>query len=918
MSENMKKIYKKKDLLVNGSIRTVLVTGEEILVDVIRKQLGMTGTKVGCRVNQCGICSVLLDDKVVRACLVKMDKVADGAKITTIEGVGTPDNLHPLQAAWVKFGAAQCGICTPGFIMAAKNLLDQNNNPTREQVRDWFQKNRNVCRCTGYKPIVDAVMAAAKVMRGEMKIEDLQFKMPADGRIYGTDYPRPSGVAKVTGTFDYGADTGVKFPEGVLKLALVQAKVSHANILSIDFAEAAKMPGVEAVLTAKDVKGTNRVNGFVTYPWNKGDGFDRPLLCDEKVFQYGDVMAIVCADTEEHAKAAAEKVVVKLEELPAYMNAKAAAAADAIEIHPGTPNVFFEQATVKGEDPKALFGNAAAIIEEEYYVQRQPHLFLEPDVAYGYWDEEERLTICSKSVGIFLNSVMIVEALGIDPEKFRFIQNNAGGTFGYKLCNTIEQYIGIAVMATGKPCYLELDMTQSITYTGKRSPFFMKLKLGCDKDGKLLGLESNFLADHGAYSEFGDLLLTKGNQFIGSGYHLDNIRALGKITFTNHAYGAPMRAYGSPQSFLASESAIDELARKMGEDPFEFRYKNLYDEAKGSTTPTGSAPDVYVLKQIFDKLRPKYKEALERKAKFDTPEKRRGVGVALGIYCVGNDTVDESTAACELIGDGKVAIYTTWEDHGQGGDMGALSTSHEALRELKIKPENIKLVLNDMAKCPDSGPAAGSRSQVFVGNAIGDACENLINAMKKADGSFRTFEEMKAENIETYYTGNYSSTPLCTTIDEKTGQFNPYVAFMYGAFVTEAEVDVKTGKVKIVKATGVYDVGKIGNKTVVEGQAYGGLAQSVGLALSEDFDDLTKHTSLMKCGIPFIADVPDDIELIFIETPRPHSKFGSSGIGEVVHCSPHAAIANAIADACGARVRDLPILPEKVLAAMPK
>lgn len=917
MSETIEK-YFRKDLMINGAIQTVMVTGQEVLVDVIRNQLGLTGTKVGCRANQCGICSVIVDGKVVRACLLKMSRVPDGAVITTIEGIGTADHLHPLQLAWAKHGAAQCGICTPGFIVSAKNLLDQNPSPSREDVRDWFQKNRNVCRCTGYRPIVDAVMDAASVLRGEMKAEELEFKMPEDGRIFGTAYPRPSAVAKATGTFDYGADTGAKMPEGMMRLALVQATVSHANILSVDTSEAETMPGVEAVLTAKDVKGTNRINGFVTYPWNKGNGFDRPILCDEKIFQYGDVVAIVCADTDTHAKAAAAKVKMELEELPAYMNAKEAAAPDAMEIHPGTPNVFFEQPTVKGEDPKPLLDNAAAVIEEEYYVQRQPHLFLEPDVGYGYWDEEGKLTICSKSVGIYLNAVMVAEALGIEEDKFRYIQNNTGGTFGYKLCNTIEQYIGVAVMATGKPCYLEMDMTQSITYTGKRSPFFMKLRLGCDENGMLLGMESNFLADHGAYSEFGDLLLTKGNQFIGAGYHLENIRALGKMTFTNHAYGAPMRAYGSPQSFMAGESAMDELARKFGEDPFEFRYKNLYNFEKQSTTPTGSKPDVYCLKELFDLARPKYREALERKKNFSEEGRKRGVGVCLGIYCVGNDTVDESTAAVELIGNGRVAVYTTWEDHGQGGDMGALQSAHEALRVLKITPENIKLILNDMAKCPDSGPAAGSRSQVFVGNAIKDACDNLLAAMRKEDGTYRTYEEMKEEKIDCYHTGHFASTPLCTEIDEKTGQFDPYVAFMYGVYISEVDVELATGKVKVVKMTGAYDIGKIGNKTVVDGQVYGGFAQAIGLALTEDFEDLKKHTTLAKCGIPFIADVPDELEILYNETPRPHSGFGASGVGEVVTCSPHVSIINAIDDACGARIRDLPALPEKVLAAMPK
>ena len=235
-----------KSLLINGEEKTVLVSDNEPLADVIRQQLKLTGTKVGCRLNQCGLCTVLLDGKPIRSCVTKVSRLPDQAQITTIEGIGTPDNLHPLQAAWIKYGAAQCGICTPGFIMSAYGLLLANPFPSRREVREWFRKNRNVCRCTGYKPLVDAVMAAAAVLRGEMDISELGFTPPADGRIFGTDYPRPSAVAKVTGTCDYGADTGIKEMSGALRLALVQARVSHANILSIDTSAAESMPGVAA------------------------------------------------------------------------------------------------------------------------------------------------------------------------------------------------------------------------------------------------------------------------------------------------------------------------------------------------------------------------------------------------------------------------------------------------------------------------------------------------------------------------------------------------------------------------------------------------------------------------------------------------------------------------------------------------
>ncbi|MBN2124447.1 MAG: 2Fe-2S iron-sulfur cluster binding domain-containing protein, partial [Deltaproteobacteria bacterium] len=300
----------KKTLQVNGITKTVVAASDESLANVLRGQLGLTGTKVGCGQGQCGCCNVILDDKLVRSCVTKMAKVPDGAAITTIEGVGTPDNLHPVQRAWISHGGAQCGYCSPGFIVSATVLLSENPNPNREDVREWFQVHRNACRCTGYTQLVDSVMDAAKVVRGEMKAEDLDYKIPEDGRIWGSRYPRPTAVAKVTGTLDYGADLGLKMPPDTLHLALVQAKVSHANITSIDTSEAEKMPGVFKVVTHKDIKGKNRITGLITFPTNLGDGWDRPILCDEKVYQYGDAIAIVCAATEAQARAAAEKVKV--------------------------------------------------------------------------------------------------------------------------------------------------------------------------------------------------------------------------------------------------------------------------------------------------------------------------------------------------------------------------------------------------------------------------------------------------------------------------------------------------------------------------------------------------------------------------------------------------------------------------------
>lgn len=904
----------KRIFFVNGIKRNLVVDPEATLSDVLRKQLHLTGTKVGCGDGECGACSVILNGKVVRSCITKMKRVAHESEITTIEGVGTKDNLHPLQLAWMIHGAAQCGFCTPGFIVSAKVLLDENVNVTREEVRDWFQKHRNLCRCTGYLPLVDAVMDAAKLMRGELNAKDLWYKLPTDGEksLVGTCTVRTNAVDKVTGQWEFGADLGLTLPTGTLHIKLVQATVSHANIISIDTSEAEKFPGVFKVLTYKDVKGTNRINGLA-FPTNKGDGLERPILNDKKVFQFGDVFAMVLAENPADAEAAAKLVKVELEELPAYMSAPAAMAEDAIEIHPGTPNIYYETQIAKGEDTKPLMNTLPNVVEDDLYVGRQPHLPLEPDVGFAYFNEEGKLIIHSKSIAIHFHALMVADGIGVPLDDLKIVQNATGGTFGYKFSPTMEGFLGVAAVATNRPVYLGLNMYQQITYTGKRSPFFMHVKLGADKVGKLNAMETDWSVDHGPYCEFGDLVTMRGTQFIGAGYNIPNIRGEGRTVCTNHAWGSAFRGYGSPQALFTSEVMIDELAAKMGIDPLEIRYQNVY--RKGDKTPTGSDPDVIVLPQMLDTLRPKYLAAkVVAKAKnAKGGDKKYGVGVSLLIYGTGLDGADSSEAWVELTKEG-VTVANSWEDHGQGADMGTLTIAHETLRKIGIKSQQIKLLMNDMEFTPNSGPAGGSRSNVLTGNATRVACENLIAGMKRKDGTIRTYDEMIVEKIQTKYDGKW--TAPCTACDVTTGQGDPFSTYMYGVLLSEVEVDITTGKTRVEKLTMVSDVGTIINKLVVDGQMYGGLVQGIGLALSEDFEDLKKHTTLTGCGIPKIKDVPDNIEVIYQETERPNGPYGASGAGEMPLSAPHASIINAIYDACGVRITKLPALPEKVLAGL--
>lgn len=397
----------KKTLFINGVEKRVVVDPEAALSSVLRNQLFLTGTKVGCGRGECGACTVILDGRAVRSCIVKMKEVPDDARIVTIEGVGTSVCLHPLQLAWIVHGAAQCGFCTPGFIVSAKALLDQNASPTREEVSDWFRKNRNICRCKGYEPAVDAVMDAASLIRGETTKEELWSKLKDETNVLSPGQPYPSAVAKVTGTREFGADLGLKLPEGTLHIKLIQAQVSRANILSVDTSEAEKMPGVYKVITCKDVPGTNRINGTASRS-NRGDGKESLILNDKKIFQSGDAIAMVLAYAQTIAEEAAERVKVSIQELP---------------------------------------GGAPAAADEE-------RLPLAKDAGFAYLNEKGKLMIHSKSTDLDLHA--LADGIGVPPEKLAVVPNSAAGASGYKSGPAMEGLLGVAALVAKQPVYLEL------------------------------------------------------------------------------------------------------------------------------------------------------------------------------------------------------------------------------------------------------------------------------------------------------------------------------------------------------------------------------------------------------------------------------------------------------------------------------
>jgi aldehyde oxidoreductase len=912
----------KKTLTINGADRTFICDYEKDTLAVVLRRLGLTGTKIGCGTGVCGACSVILDGKVIRSCTKKIKTVKDFSSVITVEGIGTALNPHPLQYAWVNLGAVQCGFCVPGFIVSAYQLLQENDNPTREEVRDWFQKHRNVCRCTGYKQIVDAVMEAAAIMRGEKTFADITYDWSKDDDYYGKPLVRPNAMAKACGVCDYGDDVELKMPAETLKVVLVMPRITnHAKILSIDYSEAEKMPGVVKVITAKDIEGANRLMAYQFSP--RTDVFDQvhKLLQDEKIVSWGNVVAMVAADTKAHAQAAAYAVKVEIEQLPEYMNYLDVVMPDAMRIHPTMNNIYSQQPVLKGDSDKVpeLIDDAPYSVEGSFYSSREPHLSIEGDTVQAYYDEDGLLTIHCKAMTVYFDRDDIAEAVGVPVEEIRVVENPTGGSFGWAMHAGTYALAAIATKVTGMPVALSMDYSQFMAFSGKRSPCYMNGRLAADKDGKIIAGEFDAGLDHGAYPELGDDKLTKILRFMFFPYYVPNAAGLARVAITNHAFGTAYRGYGAPQAYTCGEALVDMLAEKAGIDPFEFRYRNI--ARKGQDNLNQREFLQYPMEDMMDTMKPYYDEAVKKAKAADTPEIRRGVGIAWGGYNVGLGDVDEANVAIELTEDNKFIKYDTWQDQGQGGDAGSLVLTLSSLKPFfpDVTPNDIKLVQADSKYCPNTGESAGSRSHFANGKASQLAAKNIADAMRKEDGTYRTYEEMVAEGLPTRYEGNWETRQewdYFDFLDPNDGSGNPTYAYTYALFLSEVEVEVATGKTTVIGMTCVDWVGKVGNIQSVDGQAYGGISHAIGFALSEDYEDVKKHTNPYSAGVPYIKDIPDDMTVIHMDGYDERGPFGSSGASEAFQSSDHVAVINAIKDACGVRIYDLPASPEKVKAGI--
>jgi len=879
---------RKTFLKVNGRGYQFVVQPDRVLLDLLREDLHLTGAKQSCdQKGQCGACTVIVDGKAVRSCLAKAADL-DGAEIFSVEGLGTPDNPHLIQEAYVLSGAVQCGYCTPGMIMATKALLDRNPNPDTAEIKQALA--HNLCRCTGYVKIIDAVKLAGRFLRGEITPDQVRPD-PRSGMI-GVSHPRPSAMLKACGLAEFAADIKV---QDAAEVAVVRSTEHHALITSIDTSAAEKMPGVIGVMTSKDIQGTNRIKAIFD---------DQPVLCEDRVRSLGDPIVVVAAETRDQAQAAARAVRIVYDPLPVMMTPEEALADGAVQIHSRFPNLCYRQPQIKGDAQKAL-ARSAAVVEARFSTQMNHQAPLEPEPCVAYLEgegEDALLVVIGRSIMIHTHMAILQAALGW--ENMRYEEAFSGGQFGIKASITSEAIAGAAALHFKRPVRYIPSLHEAMLLTPKRHPFSMKVKLGADRDGKLTAYANDFIVNNGVYQHIGIVVIIRALQMLSGSYNIPNIDVLAQLVYTNNAAGGAARGAGPPQVAFALESAMDMLAHKLDMDPLEFRRMNSLKP--GQSVSTGAVVEQWPFPELCDAFRPHYERAKEEAASFKDGPVKRGVGIAATAFGIASPG-DSAVAEVQLDPDDGITIYAAAADPGEGNDS-MLTQIAAGLLDLPMK--KVRLVTRNTDQTAQTGPAAASRITYMVGGALVNAVEEMKKTMEET--GVRDYEGLKKAGKPLRFIGKKKA--VQGNLDPETGQGPTFESQVHNIQMAEVEVNTETGEVRVIKMTAAVDPGPVIHPQNLEGQMEGGMDQGVGYALREEYihghtkDWITFKYPTMKTAF--------DMEIIVRETPRLKGALGATGIGEMTMVSTAPAVINAIEDACGVRIYDLPATPEKIKAAL--
>jgi xanthine dehydrogenase molybdenum-binding subunit len=904
---------------VNGQERRVQVEPGEMLSDVLRYRLGLTGTKIGCGEAECGTCTVLLDGEPVLACTFPALK-AHGRSVTTIEGLARNGQLHPLQEAFVKFGAVQCGFCIPGQIMTAAALLRENPDPDEAAIREALKDT--LCRCAGYPTIIGAVQAAAQKLRTGKPIPFPKLPEAQDLRVVGKVAPRPDAVAKVTGEAVFADD--LEFP-GMLHGMAKRAGIPHGILTHLDVREARALPGVVAVLTAADVPGENR-HGLVVRDW--------PVLVGvgEKARYVGDAVALVAAESRAIAERAVELIEAQFDPLPVVSDPVQARSPEAPLVHEG--GNLLKHIKVRKGDVEKGFAQAEVVLERTYHTPFTEHLFLEPECSVARVTEDGRVEVYVGSQIPYADREQIARALGLPQEQVRVIGTLIGGGFGGKEDIAGQIHAALLAQKTGRPVKVLYDRHESLLVHPKRHATQIRVKLGARRDGTLVAAETELYGDTGAYASLGDKVMTRATTHSSGPYVIPHVRADCYAMYTNNPPAGAFRGFGVTQSAFAIETAMDELAEQLGMDPIELRRVNIL--RVGTETNTGQ-----LLKEsvgLEDCLERVVKEMMDRRGGRDpfqrlpvpgAPHRVRAWGLALGYKNtgLGGGAPDKAGAEVELFQDGSAEVRTSSAELGQG-----LVTVLQliAAEELALPPEKVRVLLSDTDLTPDGGPTTASRQTYVTGNAVLGASRILRQAMASTlaenfnlpPGEVRFEEGLAQVNGQRLPYGKIVEMMRAEGRDAKASyeywapETKPlgkggdmHFAYSFAAQAAEVEVDTLTGEVRVLTVIAAHDVGRAINPLGLLGQIEGGVMMGLGNALIEHFivEEGRVFTDRMaRYRIPSIVHTPEIVPIV-VEDPAAEGPFGAKGVGEISSIPTTPAITNAIYHACGVRVRRLPV-----------
>ena len=925
-------------LMVNGIEHEAEIGPDTKLADLLRDDLGLTGTKIGCGDGHCGSCVVLLDGRAVRSCVYAAKRAA-GKEVLTVEGLaaswGEPDELHPLQRAFIDHGAVQCGFCTPGLLMSAAALWNKmavsGDIPSDDEIKRAL--GRNACRCTGYASILRSVQSAIHEFETGEPLPPIAIETMEPMSVIGHSYPRSDAVDKVTGMAKFADD--YVFP-GMLCGATLRAEHPHARIVSIDMEKARALEGVHAVLTHEDVPGRNR-HGLVFPDW--------PVLCDDKVRYLGDAVAIVAADTPQIAAEALKLIEVEYEPLPVVASAEQAREPDAAIVHEGREaGNLLEHMKVRLGDVEKGFADADVIVEREYHTPMYDHMFMEPEcsigVPAGYDEEHQKLTVYVGSQIPYADRDQIAAAMGLPPEGVRVRGTLIGGGFGGKEDIMGQIHAALLAHATSHPVKILYNRAESLLAHPKRHATVIRMKTGAKKDGTLTAVQAELVGDSGAYASLSTKVLKRATTHATGPYHIANAKVDCYAMFTNNTPAGAFRGFGVTQSAFAVESNMDILAEELGMDPFELRRKNAL--RVGSTTATGqvlreSVGMVDCIDWVWDRVK-ELEKGPAPETGFAKPRIGWGLACAYKNTGFGGGAPDSAGAEVEVYPDSTTAdveVRASSADLGQG-----LTTvvAQIAAEVLGLPFERVRVLLSDTDLTPDGGATTASRQTFVTGNAARGAAEGMRErlsfvaaehwdvppeSIRFEEGELRTeghsvpfskaVEWLIAEGREPRLRVRYDA-PATKPLGEGGDM---HFAFGFSAQAAQVAVDEETGKVQVLRIVAGADGGRALNPQAFLGQVEGSLVMGIGTALTEEyrFEGGIPQTRRWKdYKTPQMGDMPE-MMIQIVEHPTSTGPFGAKGVGELPSIPTAPAICNAIYHATGTRVYALPAKAEEIKKA---